>query len=108
MSARAQSGRVVKLLSLVVLVFLFACSIELTKEGEKVRLVSPKERDNCTFIAVVTGSMSTGVTSAGDADGAMNETRNKAAQLGANGLRVLNMQSNDSGSTVTAEALKCD
>jgi len=97
-----------RLLGLLSLAFLCACSIGLTREGEAVRLVSDKEREQCKFIGVVAGSMSAGASTAHDAESAMNEVRNKAAQIGANGLRVLGINSNVAASTVTAEALRCD
>lgn len=38
----------------------------------------------------------------------MNEARNKAAQLGANAIKIVHMQTTIQGTTVTAEALWCD
>ena len=87
---------------------LIGCSIDITKEGSKVRLVSEQERNSCSFVGVVTGSMDMGVSTGHDAESAMNEVRNKVAALGGNGLRVLNIDSDFVATTVTGEALNCN
>lgn len=94
--------------SLFLIVFFCGCSIKLTQDGTMVRTISEKERDNCKFLGIVTGSMSMGTTTSDDAESAMNEVRNKASELGANAIRILNIDSDLFSSTVTAEALKCD
>ena len=75
------------------LTMLIGCSINITKEGSKVRLVSEQERNSCSFIGVVTGSMAMGASTGHDAESAMNEARNEVAALGGNGLRALNIDS---------------
>lgn len=99
--------RYIKYFVVLPLVVLTACSTGLTRGGVAVRLATDKEREKCDFIAVVAGSMSMGVTSADNAESAVNEARNKAAAVGANAIRLINQVTNSSGTTVTAEALKC-
>jgi uncharacterized protein YbjQ (UPF0145 family) len=87
---------------------LTGCVTALTTGGAQVRIVSEQERAACKFIGTVSGSMSLGARTAGDADSALNEARNKAANLGANAIRIINMDSNEYVSTATAEALRCE
>ena len=96
------------LLFTALVTILAGCSINITKEGNKVRLVSEKERDSCSFIGVVTGSMSMGANTGHDSESAMNEARNKVAAIGGNGMRILGSDSDVFASTVTAEALHCN
>ena len=88
-------------------ILIFGCSIQITPEGRKVRLVSEEERNNCKFLDVVTGSMSMGASTGHDAESAMNEARNRVAALGGNGLKVINTDSDAVATTVTGEALEC-
>jgi len=82
-----------------------SCAPKLTQEGSGIQLVDTK--DNCKYISVVTGSYGNGTSTAGDAEGAMNEVRNKAAEAGGNALKVLNIDSDHMDTTVVAEALRC-
>lgn len=97
---------IILLASLVTI--LVGCSINITKEGNKVRLVSEQERNNCSFVGVVTGSMAMGASTGHDAESAINEARNRVARLGGNGLRLLNTDSDAIATTVTGEALRCN
>jgi uncharacterized protein YbjQ (UPF0145 family) len=84
----------------------FGCATQLTPEGSSVRLVSDTAK--CKFIGTVTGSNSMGSSTAQDADGAMNQLRNKAAAMGANAVKIINIDSNSEVTTAVAEALDCD
>jgi uncharacterized protein YbjQ (UPF0145 family) len=48
-----------------------------------------------------------GNSTAHDAEGAMNELRNKAASYGANAVRVINIDSSPVVTTAVGEALNC-
>ena len=85
----------------------FGCAASLTQQGTKVRLIDKQTDYKCTFVGTVTGSNSMGNTTAHDAEGAMNELRNKAAQQGANAVRVINIDSTAMQTTAVGEALNC-
>ena len=93
--------RIIVILSLL----LSSCSIvTLTPEGSGIQLV--ETRGNCTYIGVVAGSNHMS-SSAKDAEGAMNEVRNKAAEVSGNAIKILDIDSGDGTTTVVAEALSC-
>jgi uncharacterized protein YbjQ (UPF0145 family) len=95
------------LLVVVAALTLGACATALTPRGNSVRIVDRQADHQCTFVGTVTGSNMMGNTMADDAQGALNEMRNKAAQMGANAIRVLNVDSRMAGTAASAEALNC-
>lgn len=98
-----------KLLTLIVVSMLLGgCIVSPTQEGNAVRMVDKQSDYKCKFVTTVTGSGSMGWTTAHDAEGAMNEVRNRAAKAGANAIRVVNIDSNMETSVVVAEALNCE
>ena len=62
----------------------------------------------CSFIGTVTGSNMMGSDMAHDAEGALNQVRNKAALMNANAVRIVHINSSVDGTTVVGEALKCN
>ena len=62
----------------------------------------------CEYISIVTASEEFGITTGMEARSAMNKVRNKAAESGGNAIRIIDIDSGLWGSTVVAEALKCD
>lgn len=98
-------SKLIVLLSTVVLIA--GCATALTEPGSKVRLVQDQSDHDCTFVASVTGSNSMGNTTAHDAEGAMNQLRNKAAELGANAVRVISVSTTQQVTTTVGEALSC-
>lgn len=86
-------------------IFAFGCAVELTTEGESVRLVDDKSR--CEFLGTVTGYNSMGNSVAHDAEGAMNDLRNKAAQMGANAVKMIDVETVPEATTAIGEALYC-
>ena len=84
-----------------------SCSIVLTVEGDSVRVVTDRQKENCEFVGIVTGSMSMGASTGHDAESALNEVRNKAAKRGANAIKIISSDSDAFATTVVAEALKC-
>ena len=100
-----------KLLSLylsTIVITLAGCATELTQEGSAIRLVDSQADYNCKFVGTVTGSNSLGNSTAHDAEGAMNEIRNRAAELGVNAIRVINVSTTTEVTTIVGEALRCD
>lgn len=87
------------------IIAVFGCATQLTPEGTSVRLVN--DNAECEFVGTVSGSNSMGMSTAHDAEGAMNTLRNKAAKMGANAIRVINVDSNSEVTTAVAEALLC-
>ena len=94
--------------TIALMILISGCATALTPEGSKVRLVDNQAQYNCKFVGTVTGSNSLGNTTAHDTDGALNEARNKASTLGANALRILNIDTTPETTTVAAEALNCE
>ena len=84
----------------------FGCATQLTPAGSSVRLVS--DNAECVFLGTVSGSNMMGISTAQDADGAMNELRNKAVVMGANSVKIINIDSTNEVTTAVAEALDCD
>lgn len=95
-----------RILLLAPIIAVFGCATQLTLEGTSVRLVN--DNDECEFVGTVTGSNSMGMSTAHDAEGAMNTLRNKAATMGANAIRIINVDSNSEVTTAVAEALLCE
>lgn len=89
-------------------VILSGCATALTPQGASVRLVDNQSDHKCVFVATVTGSNSMGNSTAHDAEGALNQVRNKAAKLGANAVRIINVSTTIEVTTVVGEALNCE
>ena len=89
-------------------VLLQGCAVSLNEHGKRVALVDDKERNSCNFLAVVTGVNSLGYNTAHDAEGAMNEVRNNAAQIGGNAIKMIDIDVTPFSTTAVAEALWCD
>jgi len=83
------------------------CSTKLTTSGSQVKLISENNKANCSSISVVTGSSSAGANTGHNAENAMNEARNKAANIGGNSLQVIDVSTTESSSTVIGEAFNC-
>jgi uncharacterized protein YbjQ (UPF0145 family) len=83
------------------------CIVSATQEGNAIRIIDKQSDYKCKFIKSVTGSGSLGWTTAHDAEGAMNQVSNRAAEAGANAIRIINVNSDLATSVVVAEALSC-
>ena len=82
------------------------CAVELTIEGSAVQIVNDKS--SCEFLGTVTGYNTGGVNMAHNTDGAMNDLRNKAAQMGANAVKMIDVETVPQGTTALGEALSCN
>jgi len=98
-------NNMMKSLLLMPTILALGCAVELTTEGSSVQLVDDKA--GCEFIGTVTGYNSMGSSAAHDADGAMNDLRNKAAQMGANAVKMIDVETTLDGTTTIGEALSC-
>lgn len=92
---------------IVLLVVTAGCATAITPQGAAVALVDRQADHKCSFVGTVTGSNAFGSDAAHDAEGALNEVRNKAAQMGANAVRIIHVNTNAEGTTVVGESLKC-
>ncbi len=95
------------ILLLIIAFALTGCTTVLTKDGMGVRLIESKENLECVSLGVVTGFDTMGATAGHECENATNEAKNKAALLGANAIRIINIQTTIQGTTVTVEALRC-
>lgn len=90
-------------------VFLVAgCATPLTPSGNAIVVIDRQSDYKCSFVGTVTGSSMSGWDTAQDAEGAVNRLRNRAADMGGNAVRIGNMDSGLSGTTVVGEVLKCN
>ena len=92
---------------MAILVGTVGCATQLTESGQSVRLVTNKADYGCEHVGTVAGSNASGTSTAHDADGAMNDIRNRAAALGANGIYVMNIDTNEYATTIFGEAVTC-
>lgn len=89
------------------LTILCSCSTVLTPLGNTVRIIENKDNYECKFLGTVSGFDTFGSTVGKESENALNEARNKAAQLGANTIKMIHMQTTFQGTSVMAEALLC-
>ena len=82
------------------------CAAKLTIEGSSVQIVDDKS--SCEFLGTVTVYNTGGVNMAHNTDGAMNDLRNKAAQMGANAVKMIDVETVPQGTTALGEALSCN
>ena len=91
------------------LVFLAqACSTALTAKGSTVRIVEDKSEHDCRFISTLSAFDTFGANTGRESENALNELRNKAAEIDANGVKILHMETTFQGTSVSAEALRCN
>jgi len=94
-----------KSILLLPIILALGCATELTVEGSSVRLVDDKS--NCEFLGTVTGFQSGGGSMDRNTDSAMNDLRNEAAQMGANAVKMIDVDVVPQGTTALGEALYC-
>ncbi|AYF43713.1 hypothetical protein BALOs_0703 [Halobacteriovorax sp. BALOs_7] len=94
---------------------LFAsCSTQLTKSGKNVRLVTENQKEKyCKTLDIVTASNELGWDAAHHSQNAMNEARNRVAELGGNGMKIISSNNSQgyggsSQAIVQVEALACN
>ncbi|MDJ0812654.1 MAG: DUF4156 domain-containing protein [Woeseiaceae bacterium] len=86
-------------------VLLLGCSTALTLEGSNVQIVDDKS--SCEFLGTVTGFQTGGGSMDRNTDSAMNDLRNEAAQMGANAIKMIDVDVVPQGTTALGEALIC-
>jgi hypothetical protein len=96
-------------LSLIPVSLLSSCAAALSGPGSHVQTVTDWQRECCCeFIEIVTASPEWGVRTGQEAESAIYAARSCVAELGGNAMRILDIDSGRWGTTVVAEALKCD
>lgn len=94
----------------IIFVAFFLCGcVSLTAGGGKVRVVnSPQHVEDCKLISQVTSSSSWGGLASGVAfDNAMNELKNKAAEMGGDTVYTTTMLSSWGGTRMIGDAYLC-
>jgi hypothetical protein len=75
--------------------------------GKSVRIIENSRDYECEFLGTVSSIDTFGSNVSDDPGNALHETREKAAQLGANTIKIISMRTTFQGTSVTAEALSC-
>lgn len=106
----------------ILLIFAGCAATELTTGGQKVRVTNTEPGNDCEFLGVVTGSQGNAITGEWTSNenletGAINDLRNKAAEMGGNLILILTNRAgqttNTGGSgsqtnvTMTANVYRC-
>lgn len=90
---------------LVAVISVSGCSVNLTKDGQKVRVVNESQRESCEFIALVSVNSDLGPDKPGSA---LKKALNETASQGGNGLFIItNTIHWFDGASVSGEALRC-
>lgn len=104
-----------RLIFFVTIIMLFtSCSTQLTKSGKNVRLVTENQKEKyCKTLDIVTASNELGWDAAHHSQNAMNEARNRVAELGGNGMKIISSNNSQgyggsSQAIVQVEALACN
>lgn len=94
---------------LIIVALLLSGCVSLTAGGGRVRVVnSPQHVEKCKLISQVTSSSSWGGLASGVAfDNAMNELKNKAAEMGGNTVYTTTMLSSWGGTRMIGDAYDC-
>ena len=92
---------------LMVTILLQACTTTLTPKASTVRIVENKTEHECRFISTLSAFDTYGANTGKESENALNELRNKAAEIDANAVKILHMETTFQGTSVSAEALRC-
>ena len=86
-------------------ILVLGCATELTVDGSSVQIVDDKS--SCEFLGTVTGYQTGGGSMERNTDSAMNDLRNEVAQMGANAVKMIDVDVVPQGTTALGEALYC-
>ncbi len=101
----------IKITNLVLAVLFLAsgCATTLTPDANQVRIVEAKSEYDCNFVTTLSASDIGGFGPEQQSDNALNKLRNKAAEAGLNGVRIIALNPTpSSGVIVSAEGLRCN
>ena len=96
------------LLTAVALVVCVGCVTSLTAGGQTVRLVTQSQEKPCEMVTVVALRASNGYGRTQKTANAITQARNKAARLGGNAIRVVDVEASPASTSLTFNVLKCD
>lgn len=83
------------------------CTTELSQEATKVRRIPASIESGCQFLGPVSGAEYWGMSIADDAESALNQVRNKVAEMGGNAYVINGSSSTYEGSIYQADAYRC-
>ena len=89
--------------------FLGACTTTLTPEGQTIKVINTNMAKECEFVAFINEHNNGGRSAEHEINNAILDTKNKAAELGANSVEILDTGFDIFlGGIVKANAYKCD
>ena len=80
----------------------------MTDQGASIRFINNPKDFNCRYIAIVSGTHTTGLNPTEDVESTIHLAKNEAYVYGANAIRIINGDAIESDGAVFAEALWCD
>lgn len=89
------------------LLLLAACTTELSQEATKVRRIPAAINSGCSFLGPVSGAEYMGMSISDDAESALNQVRNKVAEMGGNSYVINGSSTTYEGSIYQADAYLC-
>ncbi len=99
--------RMRRLFTTLLFIAIGGCSTPLTQQAQLVRQIPPETKTACKFLGPVSGMELFGLSTAHDAESALNKVRNEVAQRGGNAFVQNSMSSNVDGTSVQADAYRC-
>jgi type IV pilus biogenesis protein CpaD/CtpE len=102
-----------KSLSILTILLITSCATKITPQGKKIQIATDSQKEKyCKMIDIISVSNGNGWGAEDNQTNAMNEVRNKAAQMGGNAIRIISSnyvaKENSSRAIIQAEALKCN
>lgn len=82
------------------MLLLSSCSTQLTQQGKRVRIIASNQKQHCRFIEVITEYNEMGWNSASNQQNALNQARNRAADLGGNAIHLISNTTNSQGMVI--------
>lgn len=98
-----------KLVVLALAAALSGCAAKLTPAGARVREVvgADRIRSSCEFLGIIDATERNGWDLADDRRGAMNQIRNRVAEMGGDAFLLVGSDVGDFGANAQAEAYNC-
>lgn len=96
-----------RFLFIISMLAIAACSTELTPQAQLVRQIPAETKSSCKFLGPVSGTEMLGLTTAHDAESALNKVRNEVALRGGNAFVLSNMTTRLDATNAQADAYSC-
>ena len=102
-----------KSLYILTILIITSCATKITPQGKKIQIATDSQKEKyCKMIDIISVSNGNGLGAEDDQTNAMNEVRNKAAQMGGNAIRIISsnyIANNDvTRAIIQAEVLNCN